>query len=157
MIKSPNQSWQPMPGKRLGVFGSPAARHGCTALGSMSLKHSIIAGCLWLGLAACEHAYPPVIVSEYKAPIEISARFSGQDEDKINLAPGGVFVQNRKNLQIEHVTIKEPSGELRTYARSDFDKARAGRKVAFEVWVFSEQGLSLEGQDYLRKRHKQRQ
>lgn len=107
---------------------------------------------LCLCLVGCDPAYPPVIVNQYSAPIELSVSFNSGDiwERGIRLAPGTAFVQRRKGLIIEEITVKESSGKMRNYGAADFEAARSKRRVDFEVWFLTEPGLKLGDKQDLR-------
>jgi hypothetical protein len=104
-------------------------------------------------LVGCDSAYPPVIVNAYAQPIEISVSFTGgiPPETGIRLASMTEFVQRRKGLKIEEITVKEQSGKLHFYRSADFEGARSERKPNFEVWILSANGLKLGDKEDLRK------
>lgn len=126
-------------------------------LGFMIAKRLLTGSFFCLLLLGCDRGYPPVIVSEYTKPIQIALRFNHNvNETGITLPPSVEFVQRRKNLEIQEIVVKEPSGATRTYSANDFQMARSARTVDVEVWVLTQDGLRLEGQDYLRKLFKDR-
>jgi hypothetical protein len=108
-------------------------------------------GLLLVWLTGCDNGYPPIVVNAYKVPVEISITFVGVSQPTAGVLPAGIeVVQRRKGLQIEAITVKEPSGKMREYRLADFEKARSLRTVKIEVWILNEEGLKLGDKEDLR-------
>jgi hypothetical protein len=96
--------------------------------------------------------YPPVVVNGYRAPAEITVSFVGTSQRASGVLPAGSeLVQRQKNLEVSEISVKEPSGHQRIYRLLDLEALRSKRKVDFEVWFLSEQGLNLGGKEDLRQ------
>jgi hypothetical protein len=114
----------------------------------MKIKYSlnvVAVALLSVWYTGCDMGYPPIVVNQYKEPIEISLLFNGGDvrETGIRLPANTEFVQRRKGLAIYEIDVRESSGRMRRYSLADFEAARANRTVSFEVWFLTAQGLKL--------------
>lgn len=116
-----------------------------------SIMRTYVFLALCLCLVGCDLGYPPVVINGYNESIEISLSFNGGKflETKGLLPPNEEFVQRRKDLKIDKITVKEKSGKLHTYLSADLEKIRSSQKTEFEVWILTEAGLKLGDKEFL--------
>jgi len=99
---------------------------------------------LCLLIVGCQRGYPPVILNNSTAGIEVTVTFDdGSGANEIGLAPDTAFLQNRQGLQIREIKAKDASGRLRTYGFAELSNARANRNIKFEVWILSNDAIRL--------------
>lgn len=114
---------------------------------------SLLGACILLvAFAGCDKGYPPIIANGCGFSVDISLSFAGVPQPSSGVLPAGSeVVQRRKGLNLIEIRLKEPSGRLRVYGKTELDAARMNTRVELEVWILSEQGLRLGDKEDLRK------
>ena len=102
-------------------------------------------------LIACDPYHPPIVANAYDEPIEVSIAFknSSPPQTGMLIEPGSALIQHKKHLEITEIRVKEVTGRLHVYGTADFDALLSKRKVDFEVWILSPEGLKLGDKAYL--------
>jgi len=111
-----------------------------------------IFGILFFCLTGCDKGYPPVVVNEYPAPVEILIVYDGHVTPTKGIIPSMTeLVQRQEGRMIVEIKVTDSIGNIHDYQLSELNHIRSETKTDFEIWILNSSGIRLGTRDELQK------